>query len=376
MSRSFSRLTRTVFILSILHMSIFLISSPSQCTEVGRKAAELCGRTVIPALFPFLICSGYLSASGAMSVCSRYLSPLMRPLFNVPGCGAAAFVLGTVSGYPVGAACSADLYLAGECTKTEAERMCVFCNNSGPLFVMSVVGGYLGGGRAGVYLYISHILAALAVGIIFRFYKGSHRKQRQKALPKPCGVSAKNAVRIFGEVMDSSVFTMLKICGFIIFFSVFAQSLPQGSALPFVHGFLEITGGLRRICGLEIDFAAKLSIVSFFISFSGLSVIMQVGAVTSQGGLSLIPFAVGKMLQGGISAVLVRIMLKAFPITEGVFSIKNSLNAMPKGIAVLQSLTAQPVSCFAVSVSLAVTGLLFIGMLIATARLVKKCRGW
>ena len=171
MTFCFNKILKLTFLLSILHMSLFLIIFPSACIETGRDAVNLCLTSVVPSLFPFLICSGFFSTSGAASVLSRYLSPLMRPLFNLPGCGAMAFVLGVVSGYPVGAACAADLYISGQCTKTEAERMCAFCNNSGPLFIMSVVGcGFLSCPQAGRYIYISHILSAIIVGIIFRFY--------------------------------------------------------------------------------------------------------------------------------------------------------------------------------------------------------------
>ncbi len=117
-----------------------MITNPAACISAAKEALRLCAEVVIPSLFPFFVCSNLLIGLGGARVLSRYLSRWMRPLFGIPGAGALAVVLGVVSGYPVGADCVAELYASGECTKTEAERMLAFCNNSGPLFVMGAIG--------------------------------------------------------------------------------------------------------------------------------------------------------------------------------------------------------------------------------------------
>ena len=63
----------------------------------------------------------------------------MRPLFGVPGEGAFALIMGTISGYPMGAKIVADLKEKESVNKVEAERLLAFTNNSGPLFVIGAV---------------------------------------------------------------------------------------------------------------------------------------------------------------------------------------------------------------------------------------------
>lgn len=323
MSTAAKKLLHVGISVCVIYIALFLIMFPSSCIAAAQDAVTLCLTSVIPSLFPFLVCSGIFSASGAAKILSRYLSPLMRPLFGVSGCGAVAFLCGIVSGYPVGAACAADLYRSGECTKTEAERICAFCNNSGPLFVISVVGcGFLKNITYGKYLYAAHILAALLTGIIFRLYK-PFSAPRIKALPHASIADAKSTARLLGSAFDTAVFTMLKICGFVIFFSVVTATLPKSPATPIIHAFLEITGGLKSICELEIDPYVLLSVISFFTAFSGLSVILQVSSVISPVGLSLSPYILGKLVQGSISAVLIRIMLNVFPPTQSTFTQKS-----------------------------------------------------
>ena len=122
---------------------------------------------LIPTLFPFFICSGILLYSGFCEALSVLFRPCMKPLFGVSPAGASAFVLGIISGYPLGAVTAGQLYENGYITKTEAERLTAFCNNSGPLFILGSVGAAVYGNiRLGIMLYVFHILAALTLSLI------------------------------------------------------------------------------------------------------------------------------------------------------------------------------------------------------------------
>lgn len=315
----FSKILKLVFLLCALHIALFLIMFPASCIEVGRSAVNLCLNSVVPSLFPFLICSGIFSATGAATACSRYLSPIVRPLFKVPGCGAAAFVLGIVSGYPVGAACAANLYATGQCTKAEAERLCAFCNNSGPIFIISVVGcGFLGSAVLGKYLYISHIISAILSGFVLSLF-ARHSQTKNSALPPKSVPKPMDAICILGDVMDTSLSSILKICGFVIFFSVFSASLPKSNITPYLAAALEITGGIKQISELEITLETRLYLISFFAAFSGISIMLQVGAITASHRLSLIPYLFGKLIQGGFSVIVMKALLYFFPLNQTTF---------------------------------------------------------
>jgi hypothetical protein len=93
-----------------------------------------------------------------------------------------AFALGIIGGYPVGAKTAISLYQKKLCTKEEAERLLGFCNNSGPAFILGVVGvGVFSSSRIGILLYLVHIFSSITVGFLFRFYKGAGR---QSARPR------------------------------------------------------------------------------------------------------------------------------------------------------------------------------------------------
>lgn len=90
------------------------------------------------------------------------------------GEGAFAFIMGIISGYPVGAKIVTKLRENNICTKEECERLLAFTNNSGPLFIVGTVGiSLIGDTSIGIILLLVHILASITVGIIFRFWKSS-----------------------------------------------------------------------------------------------------------------------------------------------------------------------------------------------------------
>ena len=60
----------------------------------------------------------------------------MKPVFNVPGEGIFALLMGIISGYPVGAKIVANLKREGICNSIECERLIAFTNNSGPLLYL------------------------------------------------------------------------------------------------------------------------------------------------------------------------------------------------------------------------------------------------
>ena len=94
--------------------------------EIRQRAGEalaLCGRSVVPSLFPFLVLSILLVSLGFGELLSPYLAGLMTPLFRLPGCAGSALLLGLAGGYPIGAQTAARLYQEGALTRGEAERL-------------------------------------------------------------------------------------------------------------------------------------------------------------------------------------------------------------------------------------------------------------
>ncbi len=345
------------FLLQISAICIiyFIITHPTQSMTYCNEAMDMCFGIIVPTLFPFFVCSGLLIYSGFCETLSKVFEFCMRPLFCVSPMGASAFVLGIVSGYPIGAITAGELYKNNYITKTEAERLLAFCNNSGPLFILCSVGVAMYSNiKYGVALYICHIIASILTGVIFRFYKHSDYMS-----PKTIMTSEeKSTGTIFSVSLNNAISNMLTVCGAVVFFSVVSRilvdHLPLGDTLYAITvSLLEFVSGTKAISLLNIDMGAKLVLSAFAVGFAGLSVHLQVLASVAKYELSLLPYLGGKLVHGLLSALLMVIYLKINPITVSVFS-----SSIEKSFAISASYTA-------------VVAMIFIIMIMAL-KLVKK----
>ena len=166
----------------------------------------------------------------------KLLNKFMRPLFNVPGEGAFPFIMGIISGYPVGAKIVSDFKKQGLCTNIEAERLIAFTNNSGPLFIVGTVGiGLFKDTKTGILLLITHILACITVGILFRWWKSGRNKRSclfsETSCKSPSRISLSNLGEVLANSIMNSISTIFLIGGFVVLFSVVISILNNSGIL-------------------------------------------------------------------------------------------------------------------------------------------------
>ena len=323
------RYFKTLLLICIIYLAAAMVISPVGCIFAARDAAALCANVVIPSLFPFFVCSKLFISLGAAKPASRYLSGIMRPVFGVSGSGAIALVIGIISGYPLGAACAVSLYSDGYCTKTEAERLLTFCSNSGPLFIIGAVGtGILGSRNIGLLLYTAHIVSAVLTGMLFKNY-GVSDSAASLRLPPSAALNTNNTAAAIGAAVSDSVDSIFKVCGFVILFAVFSAALPTYPGSAFIYSLLEITGGVKALAAGAEAGQFLIPVISAFIAFSGISVLLQTAAIILPGGLSLKPYILGKLTHGILSAIITMLLLMLFPTDCPVFAADALLYMVP-----------------------------------------------
>lgn len=303
---------------------VALVLFPSEAVAAAGEGLSLCTRVIIPSLFPFFVLSNLVVSLGLAQRLGRLLEPIMRPLFNVNGACSAAFVLGFIGGYPVGAKTALSLYRQGTASKSETERLLSFCNNSGPAFILGVVGaGIFSSSLVGLLLYLAHALASVCVGIIFRRWgtKGVRPEKHSAppAMPMPRFAPA------FTEAVSSAFSAVLGICGFVIFFTVIIKMLFLSGIIPalaaciglifsplgldpawaerLLTGLIELSSGVSTLQGAAIS--SSLAMAAFMLGWAGLSVHCQVLSFIGDSGLSVKTYILGKLLHGLLSALFV-----------------------------------------------------------------------
>ena len=315
---------------------IILLVVFSKKTMVSASSAlETCLTILLPSLFPFFVASRILILSGGASTIGKLFSPFVKILFGVNQNGSIPFFLGILSGYPVGAGCVCELYENNQLTKSEAENLLCFCNNSGPLFVISAVGtGLFLSKEIGILLYIVHIISAVIVGMILKKVSPPYMK-----ITKKCNDIDKTSKNIFTESVEKSVQNILNIFGYVIFFAVVTDILISlkftvyiSSLLSFINipediikglicAFFEITKGIKKLSENDtFPLSYVLTLCSAIIGWGGISVHMQVKGIIAKSNLSFKKYLFGKFLHAITSFIVSGFVFERFNVSLETFS--------------------------------------------------------
>lgn len=324
----------------VLVIFIILLVLFSNSNLIATKnGLTLWANNIIPALFPFFIATELLNSTNIVYIFGNLFNKFMRPIFNLPGEATYPLIMGFISGYPVGAKIVSDLRNKNILTRAEAERLLAFTNNSGPLFIIGTIGiGLFKDTTTGLILLLTHIVAALTVGIIFRFWK--YNDTNISSTSNSVNIHANNICFsnigiTLGTAIKNSIVTILNIGGFIVFFSVIISILNKMHFIylielvlnpilnifnisndfsnGIINGIFEITNGLQQISSIPIkNISFSIIISAFILGFGGISVILQVSSFTSKTDISIKPYIIGKLLQGILSAFYTFIIFHFF----------------------------------------------------------------
>lgn len=332
---------------------IFLVLFSSSNFTAAKNGLKLWANNVVPALFPFFVAIELLKYTNLVYFFSKRLNKFMMPLFNVSGVSAFPFVMGLISGYPVGAKIVSNLYEENAFSKDEAERTLAFTNNSGPLFIIGTVGtAFYANTTIGVTLLFTHILASISIGLLFGAI--SKRHNVYNSIIQTRSTSRNNStfdtnntsynfeklkvndvsIADLGNILSLSILsaikTILMIGGFVVTFSVIISilkktgililianfissvfSVNQDIVLGTLTGILEFTNGVSAISQVHLkNISTNIIISAFIIGFGGFSVVMQVLGIVAKNKLSIKKYLLGKFLQGLIAAFYTFLILQ------------------------------------------------------------------
>lgn len=314
--------------LIIIFISTLILFSESNLQAV-KESLFLWTNSIIPSLFPFFVATELLLSTNFINVLGKLLNKFMRPFFNVPGQGSFAFIMGVISGYPTGAKIVTTLRENKLCSRIEAERLLCFTNNSGPLFILGFVGiSIFANSEIGYLLLLTHILSAITIGFIFRFWKKDIEISNQTTLPLKSNVNNNNFATILTESIKKSILTIVNIGGFIVLFSVIISilenskiiylfskilnfiNIPESISTSLLTGFIEISNGINYLSIINTSNISNLIIIAaFLLGFGGISVILQVYSIISKTDISIKPYILAKLLQGIIASIYTYIFI-------------------------------------------------------------------
>ena len=199
-------------LIKLLIMLILILDTKS-VLQGASEGIELCIKTVVPALFPFIVLSTMLTSS-LLGVRIGILQPFRR-LLRLPKGGECLWFVGALGGYPVGAQCVGQALKTGQITAKEAKRMLSFCSNAGPSFIFGIGLGILGDVYLCFLAWIIHLLSSLVVGLLTQGNSSGYN------------IHTSSVPITLSEAVKKAIFTMSIICAWVILFRILITFLKK-----------------------------------------------------------------------------------------------------------------------------------------------------
>lgn len=281
--------SRIVSIISLL-LCIFLVIFYRPAMAAARNGFELWATSVMPALFPFMVCTAIIQRLGCFCQFrsrrskSRFLQSFARvlPLFSM--C--------CISGAPSGARLSA-LYFGEAChDRSASTALCASCNMVSPMFIAGTLcASMLDSADLILPICIAHYISAFVLLILTLL------RHTDAVLSASASIAQKHDAKpsipsLISQSIFESFSAVIGICGAIVFFMVLASLLSSSgifdsvscsafgrSAADFMRmftaGVLEMTNGCSLIKVLRISPALSAAFAAATISFGGICIFMQ-----------------------------------------------------------------------------------------------------
>ena len=295
---------KIISVLAALTFAALIIIKPELCAAGAAEGILLCGRVLIPSLFPMTVCTLFITGSGAFSGLKK-LSAVTQRLFHLSSGEFITVVLSLIGGYPVGAKLLNEAVKENRIPPEKAGLMLCYCVNSGPAFAVLAVGvGMYSSKAVGFALLAAHLLPSLIMCFLFSFLI---KNDAVKTAPMPQTGIADNFV---SSVSGASA-ALLSICAWVIFFSAIGEYISSYATrfpwLEYAAAPLEVTNAVAH--------TRSLPLTAFLLGFAGISIWCQILSVGKSIKINFPLFLLARIFHGLLSVFFLRLILKIFKIT-------------------------------------------------------------
>ena len=279
-----------IFLSCMFFCCLLFLHSPS-AVSAGIQGFYIWRDSLLPALLPFFVCSYVMQRLGLPSKLERV----------------SLVLLALLSGAPAGARLMA-------AQQESDSRTAAILNTVSPMFIYaSYCCGMLGAPHLALPVLTAHFAAAGAMLLLFP----------PKLAAVPSASADPSSLKLMGEGIVQGMAAMLNICGALIFFMALMAAvrstlpLPVGCAGAVFCGMLEMVSGCAELARLSLPYPALAAASAFLFSFGGVCIFAQ--------SLTLCRLNAGvyfstKLLQGGLAALIARLIAPLFPSAAPVYS--------------------------------------------------------
>lgn len=273
------------------------------------KSINIWYKNIVPTILPIYIIVDLLINYNSIYYLSLLFGSFMEKIFKLKKETAFIFLLSIISGFPSNSKYINNLLDKKIINENEANKLLTFTHFSNPLFIIESIGiSFLNNKKIGITILICHYITNLIIGIINRNYYVNFNKVQ----------NIKKNKTSFINCLTNSIYNTIKILflllGIITFFMIITTIINANFKFNSIVsnilcGLLEMTQGIFFVSTMSIPLNVKASIITFFLSFGGFSIHMQVFSILNSYKLNYLDYLIARIIHAIISSSLVYLIL-------------------------------------------------------------------
>lgn len=286
-----------IWFAAISGMAVLILDSKTAMYGAA-TGMDLCIKTVIPAVFPFLFLSNLILQSGTHA--DWLLLRFGAKAFGIPNEAKNIMIPAFLGGYSAGAKSVASACSTGMLSSKSSERKLAYCNQAGPAFLFGMVASQFERPYTIWTLWGIQIISAWMVSGFFSCEIELSGEKKEQMTQNTAFEDALHAIGM--------------ICGWIILFRILIEFLHRWalwympvSIQVFLTGCIELSNGC---CLLRLipDENTRFVVCSGMLSWGGLCILMQTMSIVKP--LRIRYYMLGKAFQTILSLGLAWAMIQ------------------------------------------------------------------
>ncbi len=317
-----------LFIVSIFLYVILLIFFKDSMAA-AQSGFLLWLNSVMPALFPFMVCTYVMQSSGVISYIAerlfsakRLITRFLLLLF--------VFTLCSIAGAPSGARIFGSMFSKSSISKRYLSMLVASCNQFSPMFIAGTLClSFLNAPELSIPIMIAHYGSAVPILILLAI------QVKNQSISLTFDIVEKSSFfNVLSKGLSDSLSAILKVGAAIVFFMVLQTALTRLSVIDImakpltmigidnthahalITGAIELTNGCALLSGQNTT-EISAAYAAFMLSFGGVCIFMQSLLFCK---VSPSTYFATKAIQGCIAYFICRLVTPLFFTAKSVFA--------------------------------------------------------
>lgn len=278
----------------VLFTTIFSFINMFQIVKVSSQVISIVLNNLLPSLLPFMILISLCLSLGLFDLFSYFIQFLFSPIFHLSAHMSSLYFVSFFCGYPTNVKIIKESYELGYIRIHELQHLLSIASFSSLSFIFISLQLPF---KHSLFIYFCHIFPSICKAL---FYKGHFEFINFNECLETIFHPHTSFVKAIKQSITSSLTAFIFILGYMLVFQFVGYSLhffiENSFILAIIQGFLEFSSGSIQLLKFQNIFVYPF--ICFYLSFSGISVFMQVDNILENIPYSFKRYFVDRLIHG------------------------------------------------------------------------------